>query len=298
MNKQIKIIIAIGIIGILIMVAGYVMGSGPSSIPTIFSESNVPAGAASLKDVSTEEIHSIELNLFASKISIKSGENFDMSGSGEFDCYVENGTLHAGATENKRSTKILGISVPSKWICGYGSYVLVIPPNAKLDQITINTNHSNLTCDSLIASKININVKHGNLITDTLSADNASINVGGRFTASKTKIERTGTITSKQNLYVGTSRSSKESVLNNTTLSNKRGGITLYGKLTGNGSLQSDAGNIETVLSGTASNYTIPSNEHLTVHSSAIDSSDGKNQKQFGTVSINASRGNASVSFE
>ena len=42
MNNKIKIIIAIGIIGIVIMVAGFVMGSGPSSIPAIFSEATIP----------------------------------------------------------------------------------------------------------------------------------------------------------------------------------------------------------------------------------------------------------------
>ena len=45
MNNKIKIIIAIGIIGIVIMVAGFVMGSGPSSIPAIFSEATIPEGA-------------------------------------------------------------------------------------------------------------------------------------------------------------------------------------------------------------------------------------------------------------
>ena len=94
MNNKIKIIIALGIIGILIMVAGFVMGSGPSSIPAIFSEQNIPDGAASVKDVQTADIRSIELNLFASKISIKSGESFDLSGSGQFDNYVLNAIVN------------------------------------------------------------------------------------------------------------------------------------------------------------------------------------------------------------
>ena len=99
MNNKIKIIIAIGIIGILVMVAGFVMGSGPSSIPAIFSDQNLPEGSAAISDVQTGDIRSIELNLFSSKISIKSGENFDLSGSGQFDGYVLNGILYAGATE-------------------------------------------------------------------------------------------------------------------------------------------------------------------------------------------------------
>ena len=48
MNNKIKIIIAIGIIGILVMVAGFVMGSGPSSIPAIFSDQNLPEGSAAI----------------------------------------------------------------------------------------------------------------------------------------------------------------------------------------------------------------------------------------------------------
>ena len=53
MNNKIKIIIAIGIIGIVIMVAGFVMGSGPSSIPAIFSEATIPEGAVPIGDVQT-----------------------------------------------------------------------------------------------------------------------------------------------------------------------------------------------------------------------------------------------------
>ena len=106
MNNKIKIIIAIGIIGIVIMVAGFVMGSGPSSIPAIFSEATIPEGAVPIGDVQTTDVRSIELNLFASKISIKSGENFDLSGSGQYDGYVLNGVLYAGATQFKRTANV------------------------------------------------------------------------------------------------------------------------------------------------------------------------------------------------
>jgi len=305
MNNKIKIIIAIGIIGILIMVAGFVMGSGPSSIPAIFSDQNLPEGSAAISDVQTGDIRSIELNLFSSKISIKSGENFDLSGSGQFDGYVLNGILYAGATEAKRSANILGMkfNVPSKWICGYGSYVLVIPPDAKLDQITINTNHCDITCDSLIASKININVKHGDLkIDQLLSADNASVSVDGTLDAASSQIAINGNISANKRLSIGTSGAAKDNTMNNTTISNKRGGITLYGKLTGNSSLQSNHGNIEAALYGTHANYTLPAaNANLLIHESVASTAKETNEddtKLYGTVAVDASKGNASISFE
>lgn len=301
MNNKIKIIIALGIIGILIMVAGFVMGSGPSSIPAIFSEQNIPEGAASIKDVQTADIRSIELNFFASKISIKSGESFDLSGSGQFDSYVLNGILYAGATEAKRTANVLGIkfNVPSKWICGYGSYVLVIPPDAKLDQITINTNRCDINCDALIASKININMKNGDLTADKLTADNAAIDVNGTLNIAASQIAMNGSVNADRRLTIGTSGAAKESTMNNVTITNRRGGITLYGKLTGSSSLQTNRGNIEAVLSGSRANYTLPAaSVNLMIHDSAVATKENKDTEAYGTVAVDTAKGNASISFE
>ena len=301
MNNKIKIIIAIGIIGVVIMVAGFVMGSGPSSIPAIFSEANIPDGAVSIGDVQTGDIRSIELNLFASKISIKSGENFDLSGSGQYDGYVLNGVLYAGATQFKRTANVFGLkfSVPSKWICGYGSYVLVIPPNAKLDQITINTNRSDVTCDALVASQINLNIKNGDLTVDKLTADTASINVDGTTDITSSEITRNGNISSNSRLTIGTSGNAKDSTLCNTTLSNKRGGITLYAKLTGSASLQTTRGNVEAALAGSKANYTFPAAAYnLKIHDSAISADNQNSTEQYGALAVSADKGNASISFE
>ncbi len=300
MNNKIKIIIAIGIIGILVMVAGFVMGSGPSSIPAIFSGQNIPEGAASINDVQAGDVRSIELNLFSSKISIKTGENFDLSGSGQFDGYVLNGILYAGATEAKRTANVLGMkfNVPSKWICGYGSYVLVIPPDANLDQITINTNRCDITCDALIASKVNINVKNGDLKVNTLTTDNAAISVDGTLDVSSSKITMGGNISANNRMSIGTSGASKENAMNNTTLANKRGGITLYGKMTGSTTLQSNRGNIEACLYGSRANYTFPAAApNLTIHDSAVANTKD-DPEPYGTVAVDASKGNASISFE
>ena len=300
MNNKIKIIIAIGIIGILVMVAGFVMGSGPSSIPAIFSDQNIPEGAASINDVQAGDVRSIELNLFSSKISIKTGENFDLSGSGQFDGYVLNGILYAGATEAKRTANVLGMkfNVPSKWICGYGSYVLVIPPDANHQQITINTNRCDITCDALIASKVNINVKNGDLKVNTLTTDNAAISVDGTLDVSSSKITMGGNISANKRMNIGTSGAAKENAMNNTTLANKRGGITLYGKMTGSTTLQSKRGNIEACLYGSRANYTFPAaSPNLTIHDSAVANTKD-DPEPYGTVAVDASKGNASISFE
>lgn len=301
MNNKIKIIIAVGIIGILIMVAGFVMGSGPSSIPAIFSGQNLPEGSAAINDVASGDIRSIELNLFSSKISIKSGENFDLSGSGQFDGYVLNGVLYAGATQAKRTANVLGMkfNVPSKWICGYGSYVLVIPPDAKLDQITINTNRCDITCDALIASKININVKNGDLKVNQLTADNAAVSVDGSLEIASSQITMSGNVSANHRLALGTAGSAKDSTMNNTTIYNKRGGITLYGKLTGSASLQSSRGNIEASLYGSRANYTLPAaTANLLIHDSAVSAANNDKTEQYGTIAVDASKGNTSISFE
>ena len=192
-------------------------------------------------------------------------------------------------------------SVPSKWICGYGSYVLVIPPNAKLDEITINTNRCDITCDSLIASKININVNHGDLKVHQLTADNAAISVDGTLDAASSQIAMSGNISADQRLTLGTAGAAKDNTMNNTTIYNKRGGITLYAKLTGNASVQTSRGNLEAVLYGSRTNYTLPAAAaNLLIHDSAIqeDNTKDNSTELFGTVGVDVSKGNASISFE
>lgn len=89
--------------------------------------------------------------------------------------------------------------------------------------------------------------------------------------------------------------------MNNTTISNKRGGITLYAKLTGNASVQTSRGNLEAVLYGSHTNYTLPAaTANLLIHDSSIqeDNTKDNSTELFGTVGVDVSKGNASISFE
>lgn len=303
MSNRIKIVIAIGIIGVVLLVAGTVMGSGPASIPAIFSEANVPEGAVDISAVTPSDVHSVILNLTASDISIRTGEAFSLSGSGVYDSYVLNGAFYAGASENKRTAKALGmnINVPSKWVAGYGSYVLVIPPDAELDQITINTTQCDITCDSLIAGKVEINMTGGDLSIDNLTANTATLNVPkGKVTVGAAQIRETGSITSKKALSIGSADTAETNQMNNLTLSNARGGITLYGKLTGAASLTANRNNIEAFLVGSRNNYQITSpDNNLAVHTAVSTNETGKDDTEhYANVTLEAKKGSCDVMFQ
>lgn len=306
MSNRVKIVIASGIIGAVLLIAGYVMGSGPSALPALFSETNLPEGAAEISAVAPTDVHSIELNLNASKISIKMGDNFDFSGSGEFNSYVLDGVFHVGYDDTKRTANVFGLKLnaPSKWICGYGSYVLVIPRDTMLEQIVINTSQCDVTCDSLAAVKLEGNIKGGDLSIDNLTSDNATLHVpNGLVTIGSSIITQAGEITAGKKVSIGNNNAEgsdaiNTTAMNNLSLSNSRGGITLYGTLMGGSTLTAKRGDIETYLTGSQDNYTLSSpGNNLTINSSGDADSENAIKAQLGSVTIDAKKGKSSVSF-
>lgn len=174
MNERIKVVLIIGIIGVALLIAGFVMGSGPSSLLGLFPETELPAGAVEISSVQPEDIHAINIKLNRSDLKITVGEQFTFSGGNDniYDSYVLNGTLVGGIGETQHASKALNIHVPAKWICGYGSYVLTIPPNAELSQFTIDAPGSDITCDSSINEMVHIQVDRGNLnIQNTVTTE-------------------------------------------------------------------------------------------------------------------------------
>lgn len=306
MSNRVKIVIASGIIGAVLLIAGYVMGSGPSALPALFSGTNLPEGVAEISAVAPSDVHSIELNLNASNISIKMGDNFDFSGSGEFNSYVLDGVFHVGFDDTKRTANILGLKLnaPSKWICGYGSYVLVIPRDMILEQIVINTNQCDITCDRLAATKLEGNIKGGNLSIDNLISDNATLHVpNGKVTIGSSIIAQAGEITAGKNISIGNSDTGDSgaistTAINNLSLSNSRGGITLYGTLMGNSTVTSKRGDIEAYLTGSQDNYTLTSpGNNLTINSSSDTNSENAIKTQIGSVTFDAKKGKSNASF-
>jgi hypothetical protein len=299
MSQQIKIMITIGVIGIVLLVAGFVMGSRPSSLPAVFSEANPPEGAVDISEVSSETIQSVVLNLTDSDISIKTGESFEFSGTGMYDSYVLNNTYYVGSSDTKHTAKALGMSfsVPSKYVCGYGSYVLVLPQDAVDNrQIQINTTRCDITCDSLIAGQLDINMKGGNLSVDNLCANTAAVNVTkGTVTIGSAQITESGSITAKKNISIGNGDVIDSNLLNNITLNNTKGGISFYGKVTGNSSFTAKHQDIDAYLSGSAANYTLTGmQERTSVNSTTTEDAE---QELYGTLDLEPKSGNANVTF-
>ena len=169
MDNRKKVFIALGIIGLVLICAGSVMGGGIASIPTMFQSYDMPAGAVALSEVAPTDIKAVELNLSYATLSIKAGQDFDLSSTGCYDSYVKDGIFYAGAGDTTHYATILGtkVNAPSKLVCGYTSYVLVIPSAAELDHISINTNHCDITCDSSLQDRLDLNMNGGELTINT-----------------------------------------------------------------------------------------------------------------------------------
>lgn len=296
-TTKVKIII-LAAIGLILFCIGTIMGGSLSSITSIFVGDKLEAGAIELADCPADSVKSLELNLFNSDITFKTGKIFDVSGTGNYDSYVKDGVLYAGSSSRKYSVKILGmkLSIPSRWICGYASYVITIPKKSRLDNININTSLCNITGDSLCADNIRITNRLGNFSIDALTADNVDIETkGGSIAISKTQISQSGALSAFRNLSVGTNHAA-DSALQNITASSNWGNIQITGKMSGNSTLTSSHGDARLSLLGNSGNYLFDSPKDNLLVNTESGSSDSK--KQYGNIAFQCKRGKISADFQ
>lgn len=161
------ILVIIAAIGFVLFCVGAIMGGRLSNIPASFKQDALPAGAEPLlqddQNMDSADyintIHSVELNLIHSDLTIKIGKVFDISGTGACDAYVKDGVLYAGAGDTTYS--LGGVTLDSSKVCGYGKYVLTIPDSAELRYVKINTKGCNIDGDGLKADNIEIHSTRG-----------------------------------------------------------------------------------------------------------------------------------------
>lgn len=298
MDNKKKIIIVLGIIGLVLTCGGAVMGGNPSSISTMFSETSLPEGAQNTQDVKTADVHAIELNLVNSNISIKLGKHFDLSGTGVFNSYIKDGVYYAGANDSKCFTNLFGakIGVPSKWICGYGSYVLTVPSKATLDNITINTFHCNIAADTLQAANLNIKMVAGNLTINHLATETLSVDIrGGKASVTNPAVSGSGNIHVSGDISMGDTNA-MESSIKSVSMSSSWGDISLVGQIAGNLHLQTGLGNITATLPGSSKNYrlTAQKGDLLISPTAGVENS----SEHFADLFFTCKHGNASVNFK
>ena len=262
MNTKRNILIILAAVGLALICAGAIMGGSLAAIPATFQAESLPNGAIPLSDVKTSDIQGIQLKLNHSKITIKSGRQFDIAGTGLTDSYVQNGILYAGAGDTKYFIKIFGfkLTVPSSWVCGYANYVLTIPEKNKLQQVTIDTVNSDITGDGFHAGQVAITMKRGSLSLDQLSGDtilaqtsHGTISIPNITTTTKTELTASGTIT------LGNSDAKTSSLANLTCTCTGQGQINLTSAITGVSALSTEHGDIITHLAGSSAQYRLTS---------------------------------------
>lgn len=297
MDKK-KLLIILGVIGLVLVCAGAVMGGSPSSIPSMFSEANPPEGILNPADVKTSDVHAIELNLVNSNLTIKTGKQFDLSGTGVYGSYVKDGVYYAGADDTKYAANIFGlkISVPAKWVCGHGSYVLTIPEKAKLDSITIRTSYSDVAADTLQAANLTISMKYGNLIINHATADTASVSVKhGNVNIQNALIASSGEIKASKKITIG-SETSIENSLNSVSLTSSWGDISLMGEVLGSSQIQTNRGDATLTLPGSSANYGLTTQAgDLNISPTAGSET---STEHFADISFDCKHGAASVNFQ
>ncbi len=261
MNTKSKIIIVLGVIGLVLVCVGAVLGGSLTSLPTIFSEVTLPTGAEPGEDIEANRVQSVEINLLNSDITIQSGEVFRFSGTGLYSTYLKDGVFCAGDTDATHSANVFGAKIPApkKWIYGHGTYVLTIPKNAELDSIKINANHCTITGDTLVAKSVEITTNSGDVTLQNLVADTSKITVGA-LNITEAQVLQNAEINASKDIIIGND-TLMENVLQNMKISSSRGNIVICGKLLENSSFSAEHGKITATLAGASTNYTMRSLE-------------------------------------
>ncbi len=303
-RKKRTALIIIAIAGLILFCLGAIMGGSLSSIPTMFQTEQLPEGAQAVADVDISDIHGLELNLRSSDITFTTGKVFDVSGTGLINSYVKDGILHAGANEQKASTKVLGINlaVPTKWLCGYGSYVVTLPQDITLDSININTTNSTITGDTLNAATIQIDMHtflsthNGNFTMNNIVSNNIDCTInGGKITIPALQIAESANLSSTGKISLGNTASTGNTI-NNLTAKSSMHSITANTMLAGTCDLQSKRGGIHLTLTGNPGCYTImPEKGNLeTGNSTNVDSA----TQHLADIKVSASFGKTVVNYQ
>lgn len=286
------------IAGALLLCGGIITGGSITSIATSFQGEPLEEGAVPLAEVPSDQIKAVELNLIRSDISFAVGDNFDVSGTGNFDSYVKDGILYAGASSRKYTLKVLGmnLSLPSKWLCGHASYVITLPRKLTLDSIKINTSFSDITGDSLKADTIDINCTHGDFSMALLSAGHLKLNTtGGSISLGELYLEEEGAISGSRDITLGPGQNNND--MHNITVNSDRGDLQFAGKVEGDSSFTTSRGDIHLTLPGTEKNYTLTSPEENLTIGSAAPASDNQTPEHYGNITFNCGHGEAAADF-
>lgn len=251
----------IGVIGIIMIVAGIAMGGGFSQLRQQFKFVPTDKEMLALKDAERSEIENIVINTSESKVTIREEDDYRIASDDICEQYVRGNTLYIGYSEDNSYSVDLPtgeFKVVSKKIAGKGNIGITLPRDARYSSIKINGRNTRINAKSLKADKIECDINGGNLKIDSIDANNASFNTkkcpvhigGGNITNSCNIETKWGAVTYGDN-SADINTVSKLNVITGWSP------INITGALRGECYFESAHGKIDLTLNGSQNDYSI-----------------------------------------
>jgi hypothetical protein len=119
----------------------------------------------------------------------------------------------------------------------------------------------------------------------------------GSIDIASAQILDSGNITAKKSITIGSEEVTSINYLCNLTVSNSVGGISLYGKMTGNASVTAKHSDIDAYLSGSSNNYTLTGDsQRISVSAGSGEASE--DTSLYATIDFEPKSGTANVTYE
>lgn len=318
-NYFLSTLLVVFLVGILLTVVGICSGGRLFSYEiTTEDEKNTKttSGATTLSDADASTITGLDFNFKAHSAKIVMGNQFEISGKGNYESYVKDGIWYIETKYPRAYVRFLSrkIEIPAFWN-GWdedeGEFTITLPADTHFTTADIKLAAGNLHGDALSSNKINFKVGAGELKFKEISAKELTTKVGaGEASFNEFSIEESCDIkVGAGEIYFG----SEDNILSENVIANLNGEcaageIYIAGKLTGDADLDCSTGEIDLLLYGNRNDYSINTSGAL-AEINIDDSAENKNEnssldnntenkEQFANISLDCSLGEINVEFE
>lgn len=308
-KKSIALIIILSLLGlgILLTITGIAMG-GTLRTFSVSPEKTAKGVSHELKDISLTDdtdIQKLDLNLSAHSVKIRKGNSFSVEGGTLSENKVENGTWHVKTILSNHAVNLFGFHLPLPIYQNYedNDVTITIPENVTLQEADFDLAAADVNIESLNCNVINLKLSAGSLRINDINAQTLNTSVSaGSIQIEQYHITQEASLSGKMaDIKLGSDDNDTQNLCNNLKASCTMGDIKIYGKLTGENTLDCTMGDIKANLTGTKYNYDIVSS------SSTLGSVSHDNDKKsgtktdtplFGTLDLDCTMGDIKISYQ
>ncbi|MCR5203085.1 MAG: DUF4097 domain-containing protein [Lachnospiraceae bacterium] len=256
----------IGVIGIIMMVAGIAMGGGNAQLRKQFKLDPSDNEMLAISDAETSEIKHLVINTSGSKVTVRNGDYYKVASDDVCEQFIKGDTLYVGYSDENSYYVDLPtgkFKVASAKMAGRGNIGITIPYGTHFDSVEINGENAKVKVMTIDTAKIECHMKGGSLTVDEIVAESAKID-GKRCDVNIGK----GNITNGCSInvpYASISVGKAGADINNIgnlNIANSWGNVTVFATLVGENSIETAHGKVDLTLNGAKEDYAISGNNY------------------------------------